>query len=222
MAHLPRRFLTRHSAGVELARVVQRLTLQPPLLVLGLPRGGVPVAYEVARALRAPLDVVVVRKIAMPNQPELAIGAIATGGILVRQPDDATTLVDDVTFEQLARHERIELERRERAYRAGLPPLDLTNATIILVDDGIATGCTMIAAVRAARKAGAARVVVATPVASDEAAALVAGEADNCIILQIPIHLSAIAEWYQEFEQVEDREVCNLLTRASNHTPLRA
>lgn len=207
-------FANRRAAGIELAAAVQALTLKPPLCVLGLPRGGVPVAYEVARALHAPLDVLVVRKIGMPGQPELAIGAIATGGIVVRQAGDAAYLVDEEAFEELARRERIELERREQVYRAGLPPMDLRNATVILVDDGIATGCTMIAALRSVRKAGAAARVVAAPVASDPAAALVWGEADHCAILKIPVYLAAIGQWYEDFDQIEDSEVCELLERA--------
>lgn len=208
-------FADRTAAGRELAAAVKKLKLLRPLIVLGLPRGGVPVAYEVARALRAPLDVLVVRKIGMPGQPELAIGAIASGGIIVQQPGSAARVAGlEMQFEQIANRERVELQRRERAYRAGLPPLDLHGQTVVLVDDGLATGATMVAAVRAARKAGAASVVVAAPVASDEAVALVATEADEVAIVEIPSFLVAIGAWYENFEQLEDTEVRALLDRA--------
>jgi predicted phosphoribosyltransferase len=203
-------FADRSAAGRELAGAVLKLKLRPPVLVLGLPRGGVPVAYEVARALHAPLDVLVVRKIGMPGQPELAIGAIASGDVIVREADMAGL---DIPFEQIAKRERVELERREQAYRAGLPPLDLPGRAVVLVDDGLATGATMVAAVRAARKAGAASVVVAAPVASDSAVALVGAEADQLAILEIPPFLLSIGAWYANFEQIEDAEVCALLER---------
>ncbi len=208
-------FADRTAAGRELASATLKLKLRRPVLVLGLPRGGVPVAYEVARALRAPLDVLVVRKIGMPGQPELAIGAIASGGITVREPDGASRFAGlDIPFEQIARRERAELERRERTYRAGLPPLDLRGQTVVLVDDGLATGATMIAAVRAARQADATSVVVAAPVASQEAARLVGAEADEVAILEVSPFLFSISTWYANFEQIEDEEVGALLERA--------
>jgi predicted phosphoribosyltransferase len=185
------------------------------VLVLGLPRGGVPVALEVARALDAPLDVMVVRKIGMPGQPEFAIGAIASGGIVVRQLEGAPRYAGlEAQFEQLVRRERVELERRELAYRGDAPPLELQDRTVVLVDDGLATGATMMAALRAARQAGAARVVVAAPVASEEAAAMLGDEADQVAILQTPAFLVAIGEWYERFDQLEDDEVRALLRRA--------
>ena len=182
------------------------------MLVLGLPRGGVPVAHEIARALEAPLDVMLVRKVGMPGQPELAIGAVAAGGIVVHD----RTLEREypgiaAAFECVAAEERRELSRRERVYRAGLAPLFLEGKTVLLVDDGLATGSTMLAAVRAARAAGAGAVVVAVPVASAQAAALVGAEADELVILQIPAMLFAIGEWYERFEQLEDDEVCRIL-----------
>lgn len=211
----PEVFTDRAAAGLALARELQRQSLQPPLLVLGLPRGGVPVAYEVARALKAPLDVMLVRKIGMPGQPELAIGAIASGNIIVHEPrieKELPALAE--TFDRLAAEQRRELERREQLYRAGLAPLELTGKTVILVDDGLATGSTMLAAVRAARKAHAAAVVVAAPVASPEAAHLLGAEADIVVILQTPAMLFAIGEWYENFEQLEDAEVNRLLDLA--------
>ncbi len=212
-------FPDRLTAGVELGRAVRKLNLRPPLMVLGLPRGGVPVAYEVARALGAPLDVLVVRKVGMPGQPELAIGAVAPGGIVVHERGFEPYLDTLGTrFEELAKIERRELQRRERAYRRGAPPLQLAGKTVVLVDDGLATGCTMLAAVRAARTAGASEIVVATPVASDEALALVGDEADDMVVLKTPASLFAIGYWYRNFDQVSDAEVCELLDRSRGAT----
>ena len=205
-------FVDRTAAGAALAREMQHRSLRPPVLVLALPRGGVPVAYEVARVLDAPLDVMLVRKVGMPGQPELAIGAVASGGIVVHD----LTIEREIpgiaeAFDRIAAEERRELLRREQAYRAGLEPLVLEGKTVVLVDDGLATGSTMLAAVRAARAGGAAAIVVASPVASPQAAQLLAAEADAIVILQIPAMLFAIGEWYERFEQLEDAEVCRLL-----------
>lgn len=197
---------------MALARELQQRYLKPPVMVLGLPRGGVPVAFEVARLLNAPLDVMLVRKVGMPGQPELAIGAIASGNIVVHEPlitNEIPELAE--TFDHLVEHQRRELDRRERVYRHGLGQLELKGKTAILVDDGLATGSTMLAAVRAARKAGAAAIVVAAPVASQEAVDLISTEADSVVILQIPAMLWSIAQWYEHFEQLEDEEVCRLL-----------
>ena len=214
----------RGAAGRELAQTLRGHVLQPPVLVLGLPRGGVPVAYEVASALQAPLDVMLVRKIGMPGHSELAIGAIASGGIVVRDPQIAAeTARTGEIFNRLVERERRELERRERAYRSGLDPLNLEGNTVILVDDGLATGSTMLAAVRAARKAGAASIVVAAPVAAPEAVELVRAEADSMVILETPAMLFAIGEWYRNFEQLEDTEVLRLLelNRRLRRNPMR-
>lgn len=213
-------FADRQEAGVALGRFVAKRKLRLPMLVLGLPRGGVPVAYEVAKALHAPLDVMIVRKVGMPGQPELAIGAVASGNVVVREPHLSDHLAErGIHFEQLAGQQRAEVERREQLYRAGLPTLDLKGKTAVLVDDGLATGSTMLAAVRAAHKAGAAAVVVAAPVASREAHELVSPEADQVVILQTPPFLTAIGAWYVNFEQVQDEEVCRLLSVARNETP---
>ena len=207
-------YANRRAAGAELGRAVARAAPQAPRIVLGLPRGGVPVAYEVAQALHAPLDVMIVRKVGMPTQPELAIGAVASGGITVRDPPAAVLGITDEAFERLATHERAEVERREQDFRAGLPPLNLAGQCAILVDDGIATGATMLAALRAARKAGAASVVVAVPVASSEAAASLKAEADSTVILMIPRFLLAIGQFYDDFSQSTDEEVKTLLDMA--------
>jgi len=211
-------FSDRATAGAALAGKLLKRHFQQPVLVLGLPRGGVPVAYEVARLMKAPLDVMLVRKVGMPGQPELAIGAVASGNITVYEPQMAAEIPDfDRMFERLAQEQRRELERRERLYRAGLPPLELQGKTVILVDDGLATGSTMLAAVRAARKAGATTVVVAAPVASAEAAQLVTPEAEHVIILEVPREMFAIGSWYEDFEQLEDRTVCDLLALSHKH-----
>lgn len=212
MASYSRIFEDRATAGVALARELQRRALRPPVLVLGLPRGGVAVAYEVARTLGAPLDVMLVRKIGMPVQPELAIGAIASGGVVVHEAHMQEEFPDgDPTFSRLVAEQRMELERRERVYRAGLAPLAINEKTVILVDDGLATGSTMLAAIRATHRAGAAAIVVAAPIASRDAAKLVRAEADATVILETPATLIAIGEWYRHFEQLDDAEVCHLL-----------
>ena len=212
MAMTDRVFADRAAAGAALAHEVQQRQLPPPVLVLALPRGGVPVASEVAAALDAPLDVMLVRKVGMPGQPELAIGAVASGDIVVHD----RTIEREIpgiaeAFDRIAAEERRELLRREQVYRAGLAPLVLTGKTVVLVDDGLATGSTMLAAVRAARAGDAATIVVASPVASPQAAQLLAAEADQLVILQVPAMLFAIGEWYERFEQLEDDEVCRLL-----------
>jgi len=207
-------FPDRTEAGAALAQSLLARRLVPPVIVLALPRGGVPVAYEVARTLGAPLDVMLVRKIGVPGQPELAMGAIASGGIVVHEAEVERSFPGlAAAFDQRAAAERRELERRERVYRDGLPPLDLTGKTAVLVDDGLATGATMLAALRAARQAGAGPVIVAAPVASSQAAALVRAEADATVLLQTPPALFAIGAWYQDFEQLDDAQVCRLLER---------
>lgn len=173
--------------------------------------------------LHAPLDVLVVRKVALPRQPEVAIGAIASGGIIVYDKWAEKQFPDLAqTFALLAEEQRREVERREEAYRRGLAPLELRGKTAILVDDGLATGATMLAGVRAASKLGAAATIVAAPVASPQAAELVRSEADAAVFLQVPATLFAVAEWYWHFEQLDDAEVCRVLrlSRQSAESPL--
>lgn len=197
-----------------MATELQRLSLEPPIIVLGLPRGGVPVAHEIASALRAPLDVMLVRKVGMPGQPEVAIGAIACGGIVVHEPRfEATSRAFTRQFEDLADSQRRELMRAERLFRHALPPLDLSGQTAILVDDGLATGSTMLAGIRAARQAGASAIVVAAPVASADAVELIEAEADRVSILSVPMRLYAVGEFYANFDQVDDFEVKGLLAQ---------
>lgn len=208
-------YADRRAAGLELARAVSQRHPAPPVVVLGLPRGGVPVAVEVARELHAPLDVMVVRKVGMPGQPELAIGAVASGGITVRTAGLEPYLAHLVrAFDTLVQEQQEEVRRRERRFRGDRAPLDLHGKCVILVDDGIATGSTMIAAVRAARQAGASRVVVAAPVSSQEARSLLQKEADAVVLLQTPDGFRAVGEWYEDFTQVEDEDVTRLLQSA--------
>ncbi len=212
-------FANRASAGRELAIVLDKYVDSPDVLVLGLPRGGVPVAFEVARALHAPLDVMIVRKIGAPGQPELAIGAIASGGVTVINEGLLQWFRDSQAIERAQAAERIELERREKAYRGTRPPLTLKERIVILVDDGAATGASMLAAVRAARQLGPRKVVVALPVAGSSACELLSKEADELVCLSAPSSFYAVGEWYADFGQTTDREVTELLARTDEATP---
>jgi len=213
---MPRMFIDRADAGRALANALVHLRAAPGAIVLGLPRGGVPVAWEVASALELPLDVLVVRKLGLPQQPELAMGAIASGGALVVNEEVVRYLGGrHQAFEAVRSREQAELERRERDYRGARPPLELAGRTAILVDDGLATGATMEAAVRALRSLGASRVVVAVPVASQEAMERIEALADEVVCLAAPPFFSAVGQWYADFGQTEDAEVRDLLARAS-------
>lgn len=182
--------------------------------VLALPRGGVPVAYEVAQALGLPLDVLVVRKLGLPEQPELAMGAIASGGAVVLNDDVVRYLGGRMgAFEEVKRHEQAELARRERAYRGDRAPLEVAGRDFIVVDDGLATGATMEAAVRALQAGGARRVIVAVPVASAQARDRIAAVADEVVCLATPMLFSAVGQWYRDFGQTTDDEVRDLLLR---------
>jgi putative phosphoribosyl transferase len=202
-------------AGRALAAALESHRGEDGTIVLGLPRGGVPVAYEIADRLDLPLDVLVVRKLGLPSQPELAMGAIASGGALVRNEEVVRYLRGrEDAFEAVRAQEQLELERRERDYRGDRPPLDLRNRIGILVDDGLATGATMEAAVRALQALGARRVVVAVPVASPEARDRIAAVADEVVCLAAPMSFSAVGQWYHDFGQTSDEEVRDLLARA--------
>jgi len=208
-------FRDRHDAGRQLAGLLGAYAGRPDVLVLALPRGGVPVGYEVARALQAPLDVFLVRKLGVPGREELAMGAIATGGVRVPNPDVLATLrIPPRVLEAITRREREELERRERLYRDDRPAPDVRDRVVILVDDGLATGSTMRAAVAALRQQGPARIVVAVPVGAAETCAALQGEADEVICAQTPEPFRAVGLWYEDFTQTDDDEVRALLARA--------
>jgi predicted phosphoribosyltransferase len=195
-----------------LADRLSTLSGMQQLMVLGLPRGGIPVAAEVAEGLHAPLDAICVRKLGVPGHEELAMGAIASGGVRV-QDDAALSMygVPSTVVDRVAEDEAFELARRERCYRDGRPAPDLTGRIVILVDDGLATGATMRAAVRAARQQHPARVIVAIPVAPKDAVALLKQEADQVVVLTTPEPFFAVGTWYDAFEQTSDAEVKELL-----------
>jgi putative phosphoribosyl transferase len=185
-------------------------------LVLALPRGGVPVAYEVALALDAPLDVFLVRKLGVPGHEELAMGAIATGGVRVLNPDAVERLhIPQQVVDAVAAREQAELEWREHTYRGGRPPPDVTDRLVLLVDDGLATGSTMRAAAAALRRRAPRRIVVAVPVAARETCAEFRDEVDEVVCAFTPKQFYAVGVWYDDFSQTEDDEVRDLLARAA-------
>ena len=212
----------RRQAGVELATHLAQLKGRSDVVVLALPRGGVPVAYEVARALDARLDVFVVRKLGLPGHPELAMGAIASGGVRVLNDDVVSWYrIPDAVIDEVAQAEQLELERRERAYRDERPPLELRKRIVVLIDDGLATGSTMRAAVEAARAHDPARIVVAVPVGSPETCREFTGVADEIICARAPDRFAAVGQWYRNFSQTTDEEV-RALIRSESQTTTRA
>jgi putative phosphoribosyl transferase len=210
-----RRFRDRTEAGRRLAERLTAYADRPDVLVLALPRGGVPVAYEVARALRAPLDVFLVRKLGVPGYEELAMGAVATGGVRVLNDQIVAGLrIPDHVIEAVAEAEQQELARRERVYRGDRPPPDVRHRTVILVDDGLATGATMQAAIKALRALPPARIVVAVPTGSPETCEQLKAQADDVICAITPEPFHAVGRWYEDFTQTTDEEVRDLLARA--------
>jgi putative phosphoribosyl transferase len=209
-----RRFADRTEAGAALAASLGTLR-DRNVVVLGLPRGGVPVAFEIATALDAPLDVIVVRKIGAPGQPELAMGAIGEDGVRVVN-DDIVRLVgaSESDFERVEQQQREELRHRAERFRAVASRVELTGRTAVIVDDGIATGSTARAACQVARAHGARRVVLAVPVAAPESVAAPADTADEIVCVIQPPHLRSVGEWYGDFTQVDDQTVVDLLARA--------
>jgi putative phosphoribosyl transferase len=212
-------FRDRTEAGQYLAKTLAAYAGRPDVLVLALPRGGVPVAYVVARRLNAPLDVFLVRKLGAPGRKELAMGAIASGGIRVLNGEVVEAL--GITEEQLAdavQRERQELERREQLYRDDRPAPDVRGRTVILVDDGLATGSSMRAAVAALRQRRPARIVVAVPVGAAETCADLRGEADEIVCAATPEPFYGVGRWYENFSQTTDEEVRDLLERAAEES----
>jgi len=208
-------FADRRDAGRCLAAELAGLRGTPGLAVLALPRGGVPVAFEIARALGAPLDVFLVRKLGVPGHEELAFGAIASGDVRVldQRVVEAAGLDDD-TIDAVTTRERRELDRRERRYRGALPPRDVAGRAVLLVDDGLATGSSMRAGIEALRVRGAGRIIVAVPVGPAETCAVLAELADELVCLHTPEHFRAVGSSYADFGQTTDDEVCDLLARA--------
>lgn len=206
------RFRDRRHAGRVLGEKLQEYASRSDVIVLGLPRGGVPVAKEVAAALDAPLDVFVVRKLGVPRREELAMGAIASGGVLVLNDDVVRSLrIESDVIEHTAAAEARELARREDLYRGNRPPLDLAGKVVILVDDGLATGSTMRAAIEAARRHDPAEVVAAVPVAAPATCEALRSIADKVVCAVTPRNLYAVGQWYRDFEQTSDGDIADLL-----------
>jgi putative phosphoribosyl transferase len=211
------RFRDREQAGRVLAEALREYAGRPDVIVLGLPRGGVPVAAEVARELGAPLDVFVVRKLGVPGHPELAMGAIGSGGVRVLNESVVRPLgIPERVIDRVTAEEQRELERRERLFRGDRPAPDLKGRIVILVDDGLATGSTMRAAVEALRKLGPARIVVAVPVGAPETCEEFRHEVDDVVCAFTPNYFEAVGRWYEKFEQTTDDEVRAALDRARN------
>ncbi|MEO6969375.1 MAG: phosphoribosyltransferase [Chthoniobacterales bacterium] len=205
-------FRDRSEAGELLAAQLAAYANQPNVLVLGLPRGGVPVAAQVARLLNAPLDVFVVRKLGFPGHPELAMGAIASGGVRVFNSDVVNAFrIPDEVINAVTAAEFQELQRRERSYRDDLPPPEVEGKTVIVVDDGIATGSTMLAAISALRQINAGRIVVAAPTIAHASYDDLRTQCDEVVAVIVPAEFYGVGQWYQDFTQTTDEEVQRLL-----------
>ncbi len=217
---MPTAFRDRTEAGQLLARQLSTYTGRSDVIVLALPRGGVPVAYEVSRALGVPLDVFVVRKLGVPGHEELAMGAIASGGVSVLNEDVVEVLrIPPRVIEIVAARELRELKRRERAYRGGRAAPEVRGRTLILVDGGLATGSTMRAAVAALRRLGPARIIVAVPAAAPSTCEQFRHDADDCVCDITPDPFYSVGLWYEDFSQTTDDEVRDLLQRSANEMP---
>ena len=209
------RFTNRREAGKELAQRLSKSANDSNTIVLALPRGGVPVAYEVALALKAPLDVCVVRKLGLPGREELAIGAIASGGIRILNEDIIDALaIDQAVIDSVTERERDELERRERQYRGNHPAPDVHEHIAILIDDGLATGASMLAAVHGLSTQHPSRIVVAVPAAAPQAIGLLRKEVDEIVAVISPDPFEGVGKWYEDFSQTTDEEVGLLLELA--------
>jgi putative phosphoribosyl transferase len=213
---MERAFPNRTEAGQQLAEKLDKYAGREDVIVLGLPRGGVPVAYEVAKHLRVPLDVFIVRKLGVPGFEELAAGAIASGGVRVLNEDVMRAIPHaEAAIEAVTTKETAELERREQIYREGRPPPELRGRIVILVDDGLATGATMRAAVKALRQTGAAQIVVAVPVGPPDTCYELEQLADETICLSTPPFFQAVGQYYDDFSQTSDEDVRELLARGA-------
>lgn len=209
-------FLDRKDAGGKLADRLRRYAGRRDLLILALPRGGVPVAYEVARKLNAPLDIFLVRKLGLPGHEELAMGAIAPGGVRIINDEVVNSLeIPWEVIDNVARQEEVELNRRMAVYRGSRSPIDARGKTVILIDDGLATGSSMRAAVTAVKKLGPRKIVVAVPTAAKETCRDFQGEVDELICLVTPEPFYGVGYWYQDFSQTTDDEVKELLNQAA-------
>ena len=214
---MPVPFRDRIDAGRQLAARLARYANRKDVIILGLPRGGVPVAFEVACALNAPLDVFLVRKLGVPGHEELAMGAIAMGGVLVLNEDVVQHLrIPHDLIDAVAARERAELERRDREYRDGRPPPDMSGRIAILVDDGLATGSTMRAAVAALRRLDPARIVVGVPTGAPESCGEIGRQVDEIECVETPGPFYAVGAWYEDFSQTTDAEIRELLERAAH------
>ena len=212
-------FRDRREAGRLLAAKLSTYAGKPDVVVLGLPRGGVPVAFEVARALGAPLDVFLVRKLGVPGHEELAMGAVASGGVLVLNDDVIARLgIAPEEIDAVAAKETAELARREQLYRSGRTSPEFGGRTVILVDDGLATGATMRAAITALRQSGPARIIVAVPTAAPDICEEFKKQADEIVCYMTPAPFLAVGRWYEDFGQTTDDEVCALLAQAQPKT----
>lgn len=211
------RFRNRYEAGALLAEKLTAYANNPDVIVLALPRGGVPVGAEVARKLNVPFDLFVVRKLGLPGHPELAMGAIASGGVRVFNGDvvDALRIPDEV-INAVSAMEFQELKRREQAYRDDLPPPELEGKTVIIVDDGIATGSTMVAAISALRQLNVGRIVVATPTVARSTYDYLRENADEVVVVLVPEEFYGVGQWYEDFSQTSDEEVHRLIAEM-NH-----
>jgi putative phosphoribosyl transferase len=213
-------FANRRQAGEKLALNLARYANRQDVLVLALPRGGVPVAYEVACALKAPLDVFIVRKLGMPGYEELAMGAIATGGVRVLNADITSRInLPDSVIDEVANREQKELERRERLYRGDQGPPNVQGRTVILIDDGLATGSTMRAAAIALRQMRPTKIIVAVPVAAPETCEEFRREVDEVVCAATPEPFMGVGAWYSDFSQTSDEEVRDLLQRTACYQP---
>jgi len=211
-------FLNRDDAGSRLAKKLRAYAGRNDVLVLGIPRGGVPVAFQVAADLYAPLDVFVVRKLGTPSQPELAFGAIASGGIRILDAQIVESMgISEAEIERITAEESKELDRRERAYRGGRAPLNIRNKIVILVDDGIATGASTRAAIAALRELKPAQIVLAAPMAPASTCRHLRQEVDDLVCLETPEPFYAIGAFYEDFSQVSDEEVTTLLRLNREH-----